>query len=134
MDNQGGTSSAAPLWAGMLADINASATCATQSATANGVGFASPLLYAVASVPSQYAASFNDITVGNNDIYGLDNGKVFPATKGYDLTTGLGTPELTGPGGTPAWRSISVAPRRRPLGRWFQTCRQDRAAPAAVRR
>ena len=85
----------------MLADINASATCATQSATANGVGFASPLLYAVASVPSQYAASFNDITVGNNDIYGLDNGKVFPATKGYDLTTGLGTPELTGPGGTP---------------------------------
>ncbi len=98
---EGGTSSAAPLWAGMLADINASATCATQSATANGVGFASPLLYAVASVPSQYAASFNDITVGNNDIYGLDNGKVFPATKGYDLTTGLGTPELTGPGGTP---------------------------------
>jgi hypothetical protein len=97
----GGTSSAAPLWAGMLADINASATCAAQSATANGVGFVSPLLYAVASIPSQYAASFNDVTVGNNDIYGLDNGLVFPATKGYDLTTGLGSPRLTGPGDTP---------------------------------
>ena len=36
---------------GMLADVNASATCTAQSATANGVGFASPLLYAVASNP-----------------------------------------------------------------------------------
>ena len=60
----GGTSSSAPLWAGMLADINASATCKAHTATANGVGFVSPLLYAVASNSSQYAASFNDITTG----------------------------------------------------------------------
>ena len=90
----GGTSSAAPLWAAMLALINASAACGGQ-----GVGFATPLLYAVASNPTSYAASFRDITVGNNDIYGLDNGLVFPAKTGFDLATGLGTPQLTAPGG-----------------------------------
>ncbi len=96
----GGTSSAAPLWAGMLALVNGSSTCAAQPATSDGVGFVSPLLYAVASNPAAYAASFNDVTSGNNDIYGLDNGLVFPATTGYDLATGLGSPRLTGPGGT----------------------------------
>ena len=66
----------------------------------DGVGFASPLLYAVGSNPSADAASFNDVTAGNNDIYGVDNGLVYPATTAYDLTTGLGSPRLTGPGGT----------------------------------
>ncbi len=92
----GGTSSATPIWAAMLALVNASSTCAPT----HGVGFASPLLYAVASEPSAYSASFNDITTGDNDIYGLDNGLVFNATKGYDLASGLGSPRLTGPGGT----------------------------------
>jgi len=96
----GGTSSATPIWAAMLADINASPTCQANPATKNGVGFASPLLYAVASNPTTYAQSFNDITTGNNDIYGVDNGLVFPATKGYDLASGLGSPQVTGPGGT----------------------------------
>ncbi len=99
-DTSGGTSGAAPIWAALLAVANASPTCAGQPATARGVGFASPLLYAVASNPAQYAASFNDITTGNNDIYGLDDGLVFPATSGYDLASGLGSPRLTGPGGT----------------------------------
>jgi len=92
----GGTSSATPIWAAMLALVNASPTCAST----HGVGFASPLLYAVASSPSAYSASFNDITRGNNDIYGLDNGLVFNATKGYDLASGLGSPRLTGPDGS----------------------------------
>jgi hypothetical protein len=96
----GGTSSAAPIWAAMLAVINASATCQANSATASGVGFVSPLLYAVASNPAAYKASFNDITQGNNDIYGFDNGLVFPATTGYDMASGLGSPRLTDPGGT----------------------------------
>ncbi len=96
----GGTSSSTPIWAAMLALVNASPTCAAHAATRSGVGFASPLLYAVASNPGDYAASFNDITAGNNDIYGLDNGLVFPATTGYDLASGLGSPRLTGPGGT----------------------------------
>jgi hypothetical protein len=96
----GGTSSSAPLWAAMLALVNSSAACTAHSSTAHGVGFVSPLLYDVASQPAEYAASFSDITNGNNDVYGLDNGLVFPATTGYDLASGLGSPQLTGSGGT----------------------------------
>jgi len=96
----GGTSSSTPIWAASLALVNASPTCASNPATRTGVGFASPLLYGVASDPADYAASFNDVTAGNNDIYGLDNGLVFPATTGYDLASGLGSPQLTGPGGS----------------------------------
>lgn len=96
----GGTSSAAPIWAAMLADVNASPACAANPVTAHGVGFADPLLYAVASDPAAYTASFHDITTGNNDIYGLDDGLVFPARTGYDLASGLGSPRLTGPGDT----------------------------------
>jgi hypothetical protein len=92
----GGTSSATPIWAAALALVNASSACATT----HGVGFASPALYAVASDPSAYGASFNDITTGDNDVYGLDNGLVFNAAKGYDLASGLGSPQLTGPHGT----------------------------------
>jgi hypothetical protein len=93
----GGTSSAAPLWAAMLADVNASATCQGNPVTQNGVGFVNPLLYSVASNPTAYAASFNDIKVGNNDAYGDAN--LFQATTGYDMASGLGTPQLTQPGG-----------------------------------
>lgn len=92
----GGTSSAAPMWAGMLADVNESATCKANNLT-NGVGFVDPLLYAVASNPTAYAASFNDITTGNNDPYGKS--QLFQATTGYDMASGLGTPQLTQPGG-----------------------------------
>jgi Pro-kumamolisin, activation domain/IPT/TIG domain len=96
----GGTSSSTPIWAAMLALVNASPTCASRPLTRGGVGFVSPLLYAVASDPGAYDASFNDITTGNNDIYGVDNGLVFPATTGYDLASGLGSPQVTGPGGS----------------------------------
>ena len=84
---------------------------------ASGVGFVSPLLYAVASNPARYAASFNDITAGNNDIYGLDNGLVFPATTGYDLASGLGSPRLTGPGGTAGLAYYLCSSARRRAGR-----------------
>jgi Pro-kumamolisin, activation domain/IPT/TIG domain len=92
----GGTSSATPIWAATLALVNASSTCAST----DGVGFVSPSLYAVASGSTAYSASFNDITAGDNDIYGLDDGLVFNATKGYDLASGLGSPQLTGAHGT----------------------------------
>jgi hypothetical protein len=97
----GGTSSATPLWAAMLALINASPTCSSDKI--NGVadvGFASPLLYAVAANPTAYARSFNDIVAGNNDDFGVDNGLVFPARAGFDMASGLGSPQLTtGTGG-----------------------------------
>jgi hypothetical protein len=95
----GGTSSATPIWAGMLALADASPTCKSNPSTAAGLGFVTPLLYAIASNPTDYAAAFNDITEGNNDQYGLDDGKVFPAHAGYDLASGLGSPRMTDPGG-----------------------------------
>jgi hypothetical protein len=97
----GGTSSAAPMWAGMLADVNASPTCKSNPVTANGVGFVNPLLYSVASNPAAYADSFNDITQGNNDQYGVGDPALFSATTGYDMASGLGSPKLTNPNGTP---------------------------------
>jgi Pro-kumamolisin, activation domain/IPT/TIG domain/PASTA domain/Divergent InlB B-repeat domain len=93
----GGTSSAAPMWAAMLAEVNASPTCQSNPATQNGVGFVNPLLYSVASSAPAYAASFNDITTGNNDPYG--DSSQFQATPGYDMASGLGTPQLTQPNG-----------------------------------
>ena len=100
----GGTSSATPIWAAMLALVNASRFCSADLVTfANGkvqdAGFASPILYGVAANATAYAASFNNITVGNNDVYGLDNGLVFPAHAGYSMASGLGSPQLTGPNG-----------------------------------
>ena len=96
----GGTSSSAPIWAAMLALVNASPTCRSDRATAHGVGFAAPLLYRVASDPAAYAASFTDVRAGSNDTYGISNGKVFAATRGYDPASGLGSPVLAGPNGS----------------------------------
>ena len=89
----GGTSSSTPLWAAMTADISASGTCG-----AGGAGFINPELYALASNPAAYAASFNDIKVGSNDSFGTTG--LYPATTGYDMATGLGSPKVTGPNGT----------------------------------
>ena len=78
----GGTSFAAPMWAGYLALVN-------QQAVANGnsrVGFINPLLYAIGE-GSSYDADFHDITSGNNG---------FPATTGFDLATGWGSPNGSG--------------------------------------
>jgi hypothetical protein len=99
---EGGTSSATPIWAGLLALVDASPACQSAGVSAStGIGFVSPLLYAVAANSTEYADSFHDITSGNNDVYGLDDGKIFPAHTGYDLATGLGSPNLTNADGTP---------------------------------
>src|SRR5262249_2643528 len=95
----GGTSSSTPMWAAMLAEINGSKGC---SALAPGVGFADPLFYQVAATsPTAYAQAFSDVTKGNNDNLGVGTGVAWPATKGYDLATGLGTPRLTDANGAP---------------------------------
>ena len=86
--NYGGTSFAAPLWAGFTALVN-------QQATALGsppVGFLNPAIYAIANGPN-YASDFHDITTGNNTRSGSST--KFYATTGYDLCTGLGTPNGT---------------------------------------
>ena len=94
----GGTSSATPLWAAMLAEINASSTC---HGLTDGVGFADPLLYEVADVPAGYATAFNDVSIGNNDNLGVGGAVDWAAGIGYDLATGLGTPRVTNANGAP---------------------------------
>jgi kumamolisin len=67
----GGTSAVAPLWAGLIAVAN-------QQLGAQ-VGFIQPAIYA-----AKAAASFTDITQGNNG--------AFSAGPGWDACTGLGSP------------------------------------------
>jgi kumamolisin len=66
----GGTSAVAPLWAGLIARINA--------VKGTSVGYINPRLY-------QNVASLDDITNGNN-------GDFF-ASPGWDACTGLGSPD-----------------------------------------
>ncbi|HEY0780329.1 MAG TPA: S53 family peptidase, partial [Gemmatirosa sp.] len=73
----GGTSAAAPLWAALLARINASGD--------RPVGYITPLLYASAG-----AAGCRDITQGNNDPTGKIGG--YAAGPGWDACTGWGSP------------------------------------------
>ena len=96
----GGTSAAAPLWAGFLALAN-------QQAASNAkprVGFVNPLIYAIGS-SGNYASDFHDIASGSNG---------FHAVGGYDLATGWGSPagqhlinDLTGMIGAPTFTVAS---------------------------
>jgi hypothetical protein len=83
----GGTSCAAPLWAGFTALVN------QQSAAVGNapVGFLNPALYAIAG--TNYSACFHDTTAGNN--IGNNTPGLYNAVSGYDLATGLGTPNGT---------------------------------------
>ncbi len=80
----GGTSASAPQWAGIVA-------IADQANGGVGLGEINPALYKVGSNPTEYAKDFFDVTVGaNNNPSTTVTG--FPATTGWDPTTGLGTP------------------------------------------
>jgi subtilase family serine protease len=86
----GGTSFAAPRWAGFLALVN-------QQSVANGkgtVGFINPALYNLGT-SSSYSGVFHDITSGSNPPTAGD-GSGFNAVPGYDLVTGWGSPAGTG--------------------------------------
>ena len=75
----GGTSFAAPMWAGFIALVN-------QQLVANGsptVGFLNPTIYAE-NVTSDYATDFHDTTSGTSGSYS--------AVAAYDLVTGWGSP------------------------------------------
>ena len=79
----GGTSFAAPRWAGYMALVN------QQSVTNTGstVGFINPAIYTI-GLGSSYGTDFHDITGGSNGTYS--------AGEGYDLVTGWGSPNGTG--------------------------------------
>jgi kumamolisin len=79
----GGTSFAAPMWAGYVALVN-------QQLKTNGfspIGFINPFLYSF-GLGSSHATDFHDITSGKSGSYS--------AVTGYDLVTGWGSPNGTG--------------------------------------
>jgi xanthomonalisin len=75
----GGTSYAAPLWAGFIALVNQQAALSGEPA----VGFLNPRLYALGG-SSRYGLAFHDETKGYNGRY--------YARTGFDLVTGFGSP------------------------------------------
>jgi hypothetical protein len=75
----GGTSAAAPLWAGFMALANQQAA----SSRKPRVGFLNPVIYGIGA-GSSYQSDLHDIVTGNNS--------GFNALPGYDLATGWGTP------------------------------------------
>ena len=99
----GGTSAAAPLWAGFVALAN-------QQAAVNKkppVGFLNPAIYRIGGKSGQASDDLHDITTGNN--------AGFNALPGYDLATGWGSPsgqplinDLSGSSNPPAF-GLSVS-------------------------
>ena len=76
----GGTSQSAPIWAGFAAMI----TQFLKSNGGNEIGDINPLLYRIAQ--GAPLPAFRDVTLGGN--------AVDTAGPGYDLVTGLGTPDV----------------------------------------
>ena len=84
----GGTSCAAPLWAGFMALVN-------QQAANQGnpsAGFINPAVYALGTGPNS-SLYFHDTTKGDNTW--SSSSSQFYAVPGYDLCTGWGTPTGT---------------------------------------
>ena len=91
----GGTSFAAPTFAGLLAIIE------QKLDAPQGLGNVNPALYSLASNATTYASAFHDITAGNNSVpcaTGSPNcptgsNKVigYAAAAGYDQATGIGS-------------------------------------------
>ena len=78
-NSYGGTSFAAPMWAGYIALVNQQLAANSQPT----IGFINPTIYPQ-NVTSSYAADFHDITSGTSGSYS--------AVTGYDLVTGWGSP------------------------------------------
>ncbi len=81
----GGTSAAAPLWGGLMADADQLA--------GHDLGFVNPALYEIARSPA-YGQVFHDVTTGNNTV--VINGVTYTgyqAGPGWDPVTGLGSPD-----------------------------------------
>ncbi|MGA3210604.1 MAG: S53 family peptidase [Terriglobales bacterium] len=80
-NSYGGTSFAAPMWAAYMALINQQYQATSKST--KGLGFLNPLIYPLKGS----STDFHDITSGTNG---------YKATKGYDLSTGWGSPNGSG--------------------------------------
>jgi subtilase family serine protease len=84
----GGTSAGSPQWAGVFALANE----ARAKSGKGPIGFANDDLYAIYN-SSRYGSDFHDITVGNNTLVGAPVAG-YSAGTGYDLATGIGTPDV----------------------------------------
>lgn len=80
-DTIGGTSISSQLVGALLA-------VSAQSCGVTRLGFVNPTLYAMASA----GVGFNDVTAGSNDLYGEN---VYSAGVGYDMASGLGSPNAS---------------------------------------
>lgn len=82
-DGLGGTSLAAPTWAGIAALAN---EAGSEYGTApDGIGLVNETIYPL-GLGSDYGNNFHDVVSGNNDTYS--------AVSGYDLVTGWGSPNV----------------------------------------
>jgi subtilase family serine protease len=82
-NDYGGTSFAAPMWAGYISLVN-------ENLANNGyppVGFINPTIYTDLGLGPGYDTDFHDVVSGNDGL---------PTTPGYDLPTGWGSPNTTG--------------------------------------
>ncbi len=80
----GGTSAGSPQWAAILA-------IADQQAGYD-LGFINSAFYKIGQAQKKYAASFHDVTGGNNSVVEDVAVQGFNAGSGWDATTGLGSP------------------------------------------
>ena len=80
----GGTSAGSPQWAAIVAIAD--------EKSGYSLGFINQALYHIGQAQQKYAASFFDVTSGNNSV--VENVAVqgFNAGAGWDATTGLGSP------------------------------------------
>lgn len=98
----GGTSFAAPMWAGYIALVNQQLASKSQPP----IGFINPTIYSQNADAGTYATNFHDILSGTSGSYS--------AVTGFDLVTGWGSPTpaliaaLSGP--APAGFTLSASP------------------------
>jgi len=78
----GGTSAGSPQWAGIIADLN--------QIRGRSMGYLNDRLYLLGGT-GLLNSLFHDVRVGDNSFNGVDG---YPATRGYDLPTGWGTPNF----------------------------------------
>jgi kumamolisin len=93
-----GTSIAAPLVAGLIADSADGCSAARRGTIAQA-------LYGLAG-QGTYGTALSDVTVGDNDVTRTYAGTYYPTSSGYDPVTGLGTP-IAGGWSCPEVTSVS---------------------------
>jgi subtilase family serine protease len=94
----GGTSGANPVFATGILRVNADRLAAGLPP----LGYLNPILYGtLANGRGIYASAFNDITTGDNDLFDVG---CCSAGQGYDMTTGLGSPDF----GSAPWVALTT--------------------------